>query len=73
MKPSSADRRTQALLRFDATVELGQLAVGALLWPACRLLLKRLPEIRAPVIQLGSAGVLAAGRAWFLTRALGAP
>ncbi len=64
-------RMAQALLGFNAGVEIGQLTIVAALWPLYRTLLSRRPDARPAVVQLGSAVILAAGLFWFLTRALG--
>lgn len=64
-----AGRTAQALLGFNAGVELGQLAIVAALWPPYRWLVSRRPALRPLVIQSASAVVLAAGLFWFLTRA----
>lgn len=66
-----AGRTAQALLGFNAGVEVGQLAIVIALWPLYRALLSRRPGARPAVVQVGSAVVLAAGLFWFLTRALG--
>ncbi len=63
-------RTAQALVGFNAGVEIGQLAIVVALWPLYRALLSRRPALRPVVVQVGSAAVLAAGLFWFLTRAL---
>ncbi len=44
MKPAPAGRRVQALLGSDSAVELGPLAVGPALWPACGPSRRALPR-----------------------------
>jgi hypothetical protein len=65
-----ADRLAQALFGFNFGVELGQLAIVALVWPLLQLALRRSEPARAGLVQLGSAPVLAAGVYWFASRAL---
>jgi len=66
-----ADRLVAALVGFNVGVELGQLAVVVVLWPALRAL-ARLDDGRmeARVAAAGSAAVCGLGLFWFLTRAL---
>jgi hypothetical protein len=62
------DRLVRALFGFNLGVELGQLAIVAILW----LLFVRLSQTRRTlVVEYGSASVLGLGTFWFLTRALG--
>ena len=63
------ERIASALLGFNLGVELGQLAIVALAWPALRGLLSGEPARRRRLIQLGSTPILAAGLYWFLSRA----
>jgi hypothetical protein len=61
-----------ALLGFNAGVELGQLVVIALVWPAFRVLTRALPgggERR--VAEVTSAGLAAVGTFWFVGRLFG--
>jgi hypothetical protein len=60
----------RALFGFNAGVELGQLAIVALVWPLLRALLRGPAPRRRLVAQAGSAAVLAAGLFWFATRSL---
>ena len=57
-----------ALLGFNAGVELGQMAVVIVAWPALMWLSRR-RDRRARMIELTSAGGVAAGAYWFVTRA----
>jgi len=65
------DRILPALFGFNAGVELGQLAVVAVVWPLLRLLAVRRRDAYELIAETGSAGVLALGLFWFLTRAYG--
>ncbi len=58
------DRLVPALCGFNAGVELGQLAVLAVVWP----LVRRAP---CPVLRAASAAAVAAGSYWFVSRAIG--
>lgn len=66
------DRLIPALVGFNVGVELGQLAVVALLWPLLRWL-ARFDEGRVErlVAEAASAAICGLGLFWFLTRALG--
>src|SRR6185295_2674898 len=57
----------RALLGFNAGVEVGQLAVVALAWPALRAVVGRRPL----AVELASAAVGGLGVFWFVTRAYG--
>ena len=60
-----AARLAGALFGFNAGVEAGQLAIVALVWPLLR-------AVRRPLItELVSAGVVALGVFWFVSRAYG--
>jgi HupE / UreJ protein len=60
-----AGRLARALFGFNAGVEIGQLAIVASLWPL-------LCALRRPLlVELASAGVVALGVFWFVTRAYG--
>jgi len=67
-----ADRLVHALVGFNVGVELGQLAIVALLWPLLRLV-ARVGDGSAErlVAEAGSAAICGLGLFWFLTRALG--
>ena len=65
-----ADRLVPALFGFNAGVELGQLAVVALVWPAVRSIQTR-SRLRVAVVEMGSVVVLALGLFWFVSRAYG--
>lgn len=67
-----AERLVPALLGFNVGVELGQLAIVAIVWP----LLRGLARIQGGrphrlVAELGSAAVCGLGLFWFLTRTFG--
>ena len=66
------DRLIPALVGFNVGVELGQLAVVALLWPLLRWL-ARFDEGRLErlVAETASAAICGLGLFWFLTRAFG--
>ena len=59
-------RLASALFGFNLGVELGQLAVLALAWPVFRLLMRT--RLRRHTLDLASAGALAAGVYWAVTR-----
>jgi len=62
----------RALFGFNAGVELGQLAIVALVWPLLhRATNGRRAHWRRPLIEFGSAAVLAVGMFWFVSRAYG--
>src|SRR5438477_628044 len=63
-------RLVPALFGFNAGVELGQLGVVALVWPAIRVVQVR-RALYGAVIETGSAAVLALGLFWFVSRAYG--
>jgi hypothetical protein len=65
------DRVFAALLGFNAGVEIGQLAVVAIVWPLLRWIAARRRDAFALVAEGGSAAVLALGLFWFLTRTFG--
>ncbi len=59
-----------ALLGFNLGVEMGQLALVALVWPLLRIA-QRAGAVRyRRLVQLGSTPILAAGLYWFLIRSL---
>jgi hypothetical protein len=61
-----------ALFGFNAGVELGQLAVLALVWPCLRALARPAGgRALALVAEAGSAAICGLGLYWFLVRALG--
>ncbi len=60
-------RLAPALFGFNAGVEVGQLAVVALLWPLL-VGLRRSARASRLVVDMGSAAVTALGLFWFLTR-----
>jgi len=66
------DRLVPALLGFNVGVEVGQLGIVALAWPALRSL-ARLADgwPHRAVAELGSAAVCGLGLFWFLTRTFG--
>jgi hypothetical protein len=65
------ERLVPALFGFNAGVEIGQLAVVALLWPLLRVLARpaegRLGRL---VAEVGSAAICGLGLFWFVTRSL---
>ena len=64
------ERLAVALLGFNVGVEIGQLAVVALLWLAGRALAPRLPEARRGLaLEAASAALCALGVYWFVERA----
>ena len=66
------ERLVHALVGFNVGVELGQLAVVAVVWPVLRALARRDDGRTArAVAEIGSAAVCGLGLFWFLTRALG--
>jgi len=65
------DRVVHALLGFNVGVELGQLAIVASVWPVLQWLTHRRAPLRAAIVELGSAAVLALGVFWFVTRTFG--
>ena len=67
----SAERLVHALFGFNVGVELGQLAVVALLWPALTFATRGDGRRRAVLVEAGSAAVLGLGLFWFVTRAYG--
>ena len=60
-------RLARALVGFNAGVEVGQLAVIALVWPLLRSAVAR----RVGWVEAGSAAVAGLGLFWFVTRAYG--
>jgi hypothetical protein len=66
------ERLIPALVGFNVGVELGQLAVVALLWPLLRALARfRDGRLERLVAEVGSAAICGLGLFWFLTRAFG--
>lgn len=66
------DRLIPALVGFNVGVELGQLAVVALLWPLLRWLARfREGRVERLVAEAASAAICGLGLFWFLTRAFG--
>ena len=63
-----------ALIGFNLGVEIGQLAIVALLWVAGRTLARRFRATRLPVfaVDVLSAALCGLGIHWFVARALGA-
>ncbi len=61
-------RLWQALLGFNVGVEIGQLAVVALVWPGLRWLAARRERLWLATVEWGSAAVLAVGIYWFVVR-----
>jgi hypothetical protein len=66
-------RLVPALFGFNLGVELGQLAVVVLVWPALAAIARTSPRRCGPLVaEAGSAAICGLGLFWFLTRALGA-
>ncbi|HEX5066159.1 MAG TPA: HupE/UreJ family protein [Myxococcota bacterium] len=64
-------RVAHALFGFNAGVELGQLGVVALVWPALRALETRSPQRAYRLVaEVGSAAICGLGLFWFLERTL---
>jgi hypothetical protein len=63
-----ATRLVPALFGFNLGVELGQLAVVAIAWPALALLERRSPEAYRRVAEAGSALIFALGTFWLVAR-----
>ena len=67
-----AARLVPALFGFNVGVELGQLAVVALVWPALLWLARSSPDRGAlRLAEWGSAAICGLGLFWFVTRTLG--
>jgi len=62
------NRLWQALLGFNLGVEVGQLAVVALVWPGLRWLAARRERLWLATVEWASAAVLAVGMYWFVVR-----
>jgi hypothetical protein len=66
-----SDRLIPALLGFNLGVEIGQLAVVAVAWPALRLVARNFDaRVERWVVEVGSAAVCGLGFFWFVTRSL---
>jgi hypothetical protein len=64
------ERLASALFGFNLGVEVGQLVVVSLLWPALGVLARlRAGSVHRLVVEAGSAAVCSLGLFWFLTRA----
>jgi hypothetical protein len=66
----TAERLLQGLFGFNLGVEVGQLAVVAVIWPLLRWVSNR-GRLGGVVVEAGSAAVFALGVFWFVTRAYG--
>jgi HupE/UreJ protein len=66
----TAERLLQGLFGFNLGVEVGQLAVVAMIWPLLRWVSNR-GRLGGVVVEVGSAAVFALGVFWFVTRAYG--
>jgi hypothetical protein len=66
-----AGRALPVLLGFNLGVELGQLAIVAVVWPLLVLAARKAPELRQRIVVYASAAALAAGTFWFVERSLG--
>jgi hypothetical protein len=67
-----SDRIVPALLGFNVGVEIGQLMVVALVFPALRLIYRGSESRGRLVAEVCSAGVFAVGLYWMVTRNWGA-
>lgn len=66
------ERLLAALFGFNVGVELGQLAVVALVWPLLRLVARRAHgRVYGWIAEGGSAAICALGVFWFVSRTLG--
>jgi hypothetical protein len=66
------DRLVPALLGFNVGVELGQLAIVAVAWPALRSLARLADgQPHRVLTEVGSAAVCGLGLFWFVTRSFG--
>jgi hypothetical protein len=63
-----AGRVAPALFGFNLGVELGQLAIVALIWPALRWLEAHLPGRHRQVAEAASAAICGLGLYWFVVR-----
>ena len=60
------------MLGFNVGVELGQLAIGAVLWSGGAVVARVLPRRGRPlVLDLAPTGLCALGVFWFVGRAIG--
>jgi hypothetical protein len=66
-----ADRLLPALFGFNAGVEIGQLAVVCVVWPALRLLTRGREPVYRAVVDFGSAAIAGLGVFWFVSRTFG--
>lgn len=68
-----AGRLATALVGFNLGVEIGQLAIGALLWGSAMVLAQRLPtrDLRLLGLDLSSALLCGLGLFWFVQRSFG--
>ena len=67
-----AERLVPALFGFNAGVELGQLAVVAIVWPLLRALARTGEgRIHRWTIDASSAAICGVGLFWFITRSFG--
>jgi hypothetical protein len=64
-------RVVPALFGFNVGVEIGQLAIVALTWPALQLLSRHSQRGQRAVAEVGSAAICGLGLYWFLVRTLG--
>ena len=64
-------RLAPALFGFNVGVELGQLAVVAVVWPALAWLARHWVVWHARIAEVGSAAVCGLGLFWFATRTFG--
>jgi hypothetical protein len=64
-------RLLPALLGFNLGVEIGQLAIVALVWPLLALLARAAGRWHGGVVQVGTAAVCGLGVFWWIERAFG--
>jgi hypothetical protein len=65
------ERVVSALFGFNAGVEIGQLGVVVLIWPALRVMARRRAPVYHAMVDFGSAVIVALGMFWFVTRTYG--
>lgn len=68
--PSSTGLVAACLLVFNLGVEVGQLCIIALLFPALQVLRRRSPGLARPALITASSAVLLLGLFWFVDRAV---
>ena len=66
-----SDRLAKALFGFNLGVELGQLTCVLLLWPLLQAAFRADERVQRPLVEYGSAAILAVGVFWFVSRSYG--